>query len=65
MYGLRILLLFDNKELIERQAEVQRLVFPILIIMILLVVGCAYFYSRDLFCPCGVSCSKVQTGGDG
>lgn len=47
MYGLRILLLFDNKELIERQAEVQRLVFPILIIMILLVVGCAYFYSRD------------------
>ena len=46
-YGMHILFLFDNKELIERKTEIQYLVFPMLIVMILLVVGCAYFYSRN------------------
>ncbi|MBS6195514.1 MAG: histidine kinase [Clostridiales bacterium] len=45
--GLKMLFLFDNQELLKRKMEIKNLVFPLILVVILLVVGCSYLYSRD------------------
>ena len=37
---------FENSELLEKQREMQLLVFPILLLILLIVLGCAYVYTR-------------------
>ena len=64
MYGLRILLLFDNKELIERQGG-STLSISYFNYYDPAGSGMRLFLQQRFSCPCGVSCSKVQTGGDG
>lgn len=46
-YDLEILLLFDNKEILEKKQEMQLMVFPIIVVIIILVVGGVYLYSRS------------------
>lgn len=37
---------FENQELLEKKQEIQLLMFPILLLVLLIVLGCAYTYTR-------------------
>jgi sensor histidine kinase YesM len=52
-YGLKIRFLFDNQELIATG--------PVMILLILLLIGCSYLYSRGFSSRLGVLLSKVRT----
>lgn len=59
-YGLKILFLFDNNDLLQRKQEIQGMVFPIIVFFTILVVIFTYIYSADLSSRIAVLVNKFR-----
>lgn len=44
--NITVRFLFENREMLEKKQEIQLLMFPILLLVLLIVLGCAYTYTR-------------------
>lgn len=64
-YGLKLLFLFDNKELEQRKQEIVLMVFPLIISIVLIVVSCVYLYSRDFSFRIEILVNKFKTAETG
>lgn len=64
-YGLKLLFLFDNKELEQRKQEIVLMVFPLIILIVLIVVSCVYLYSRDFSSRIEILVNKFKTAETG
>ena len=59
-YGLRLLFVFDQRELQQRKREALWIVFPILAAVIAVVAVCAWVYGRDFSKRVGLLVSKFR-----
>ncbi|MGN1140135.1 MAG: sensor histidine kinase [Oliverpabstia sp.] len=64
-YGIKMLFLFDNKELEQKKSEIAYMVYPMILIIVLLVIGCVYLYSRDFSSRIEILVKKFRTAETG
>lgn len=64
-YGMKLLFLFNNKEILERRAEIQWLVLPLIGVLILIIIGCSYVYSRGFSSRIALLLQKFRTAETG
>ena len=46
-YGLNLLFLFDNQDSLEKRAEIIETILPLLLLLMIVVTGVIYWYSKD------------------
>lgn len=59
-YGLKILLLFDNQEAVKKRAEVLEMILPMILMLLAVVTGLIYWYSRDFSSRIALLVKKFQ-----
>lgn len=64
-YGMKLLFLFDNKEVLGRRAEIQWMVLPLVGALILIIIGCSYIYSRGFSSRIALLLQKFRTAETG
>lgn len=59
-YGLKLLFLFDNQEAVKKRAEVLEMILPMILLVLAVVTGLIYWYSRDFSSRIALLVKKFQ-----
>lgn len=64
-YGMYLIYLFDNHEMIAQRSTLKRLVYPTLLLLTLVIIAVAYFFFRSFASRVNLLLEKFRRAGEG